>query len=53
MDVQELNAIARSIVADHKGIEFVYRICSYLPLLGLLTVFLPDMKQARRLAAKT
>jgi len=40
------------VVADHKGIDFVYRICSYLPLLGLLTVFLPNMKQARRLAAK-
>ena len=40
------------VVADHKGIDFVYRICSYLPLLGLLTIFLPNMKQARRLAAK-
>lgn len=36
-------------VADVRGIEFVFQICSYLPLLGLLTILLPDMK--RRLAS--
>jgi len=30
-------------IADHEGIEFVYHICSYLPLLGILTAFLPDI----------
>jgi FSR family fosmidomycin resistance protein-like MFS transporter len=30
------------VVADWKGIDFVYQLCSYLPLLGLLTVFLPN-----------
>jgi FSR family fosmidomycin resistance protein-like MFS transporter len=30
-------------VADSHGIAAVYRICSYLPLLGLLTVFLPRL----------
>ena len=25
----------------HKGIDFVYQVCSFLPLLGLLTMFLP------------
>lgn len=30
-------------LADLKGIEFVYHVCSYLPLLGILTVFLPDI----------
>jgi FSR family fosmidomycin resistance protein-like MFS transporter len=30
-------------LADHTGIDHVYRICSYLPLLGLLTIFLPDL----------
>jgi FSR family fosmidomycin resistance protein-like MFS transporter len=34
-------AAVLGVVADAKGIEYVYRICSYLPLLGLLTVFLP------------
>lgn len=38
------------IVADARGIDFVFRISSYLPLLGLLTVFLPDMKAARKAA---
>ncbi|ODT14830.1 MAG: hypothetical protein ABS57_14795 [Mesorhizobium sp. SCN 65-12] len=39
------------IVAAVKGIDFVYRICSYLPLLGLLTIFLPNMKQASKTKA--
>ena len=29
------------VLADLKGIEFVYRVCAFLPLLGLLTAFLP------------
>ncbi len=29
------------VVADLKGIEYVYRVCAYLPALGLVTVFLP------------
>jgi len=32
-------------VADHYGIEFVYHVCSYLPLLGILTAFLPDLRR--------
>lgn len=39
------------VVADAKGIEFVYWVCSYLPLLGLFTVFLPNMKQANKISA--
>jgi len=30
-------------LADVRGIEFVYHVCSFLPLFGLLTVFLPDL----------
>jgi len=33
-------------LADMYGIEYVYQICAYLPLLGLLTVFLPNIKRA-------
>jgi FSR family fosmidomycin resistance protein-like MFS transporter len=40
-------AAALGIVADRTSIEFVYQICSYLPLLGLLTIFLPKMEKAR------
>ena len=32
-------------LADHHGIEFVYHVCSYLPLLGILTAFLPDLRR--------
>jgi MFS transporter, FSR family, fosmidomycin resistance protein len=31
-------------LADATSIEFVYRVCSYLPALGLLTGFLPDLE---------
>jgi FSR family fosmidomycin resistance protein-like MFS transporter len=42
-----LAAAVLGVVADAKGIAYVYTICSYLPLLGLLTVFLPNMRQLR------
>lgn len=32
-------------VADLHGIYAVYKYCAYLPLIGLLTVFLPDMRK--------
>ena len=32
-------------IADWTSIEFVYHICSYLPLIGLLTVFLPNVEE--------
>jgi len=31
-------------LADATSIEYVYKVCAYLPLLGLLTVFLPNFK---------
>jgi FSR family fosmidomycin resistance protein-like MFS transporter len=34
-------------VADSHGIEYVYRICAYLPLMGLITVFLPNLERSR------
>ncbi len=33
-------------LADHTSLDFVYRICSYLPLIGLLTVFLPNLNHS-------
>ena len=38
-----LGAAVLGLVADHSGIVFVYRLCSFLPVLGLLTWFLPDV----------
>ncbi|MEO5713061.1 MAG: MFS transporter [Luteolibacter sp.] len=31
-------------VADQTGINFVFQLCAFLPLIGLLTVFLPDIE---------
>ncbi len=39
-------------VADVMGIAYVFTICSYLPILGLLTVFLPDLGKGRALKLK-
>jgi MFS transporter, FSR family, fosmidomycin resistance protein len=30
-------------LADHTSIDYVFHVCSYLPLIGLLTAFLPDL----------
>jgi FSR family fosmidomycin resistance protein-like MFS transporter len=38
-------------VADSHGIDFVFRVCAFLPALGLLTAFLPDMRQDARAVA--
>lgn len=32
-------------IADVTGIQYVYWLCSFLPLLGLLTVLLPDLRR--------
>ena len=34
-------------LADARGIEFVYRICAYLPLLGLVAAFLPNIEHKK------
>ena len=39
-----LSAALLGVLADVTSLETVYRLCSYLPLLGLLTWFLPKMK---------
>jgi FSR family fosmidomycin resistance protein-like MFS transporter len=39
-------------VADHQGIRFVYQLCAFLPAIGLLAVFLPNLHEARRGIAK-
>jgi FSR family fosmidomycin resistance protein-like MFS transporter len=32
-------------LADREGIEFVYRTCAFLPLLGLIAAFLPNLER--------
>jgi FSR family fosmidomycin resistance protein-like MFS transporter len=40
-------AAALGQLADLTSIEDVYRVCSFLPLIGLLTAFLPDIEKSR------
>jgi FSR family fosmidomycin resistance protein-like MFS transporter len=34
-------------LADRTSIDFVYLICSFLPLIGLVTAFLPNLKKSK------
>lgn len=38
-----IGAAALGLVADRMGIDFVYSVCAYLPMLGLFAFFLPDL----------
>ena len=38
-----LGSAVLGVLADHKGIIYVYNVCAFLPLIGLLTGFLPDI----------
>jgi FSR family fosmidomycin resistance protein-like MFS transporter len=42
-----IGAAALGALADLTSVEFVFRLCSFLPLIGLLTVFLPRMERRR------
>ena len=46
--VSGIGAAAMGHIADVSGIAHVYKLCSYLPLLGILTVLLPHIEQPRR-----
>jgi FSR family fosmidomycin resistance protein-like MFS transporter len=35
-------------LADFAGIDAVYRVCAFLPAIGICTVLLPDLRTARR-----
>ncbi len=39
-----IGAAALGILADHTSINFVFQVCAYLPLIGLLTAFLPNVE---------
>ena len=38
-------------LADHTSIEYVYQLCAYLPLIGLVAVFLPNLKKKKEKAS--
>jgi FSR family fosmidomycin resistance protein-like MFS transporter len=43
-----IGAAVLGSLADLYGIEFVYRMCAFLPLLGTVAAFLPDLKRPHR-----
>lgn len=45
-----LGAAVLGEVADLTSIDFVYRLCAFLPLLGIFTAFLPNLERRRRAA---
>lgn len=46
-------ALALGKLADWIGMEEVFRLCAFLPLIGLLTVFLPKLPSPAKFAAKS
>ncbi len=38
-------------LADHTSISYVFKVCAFLPLLGLLTAFLPEVEMRREVVA--
>ncbi|MGA2053073.1 MAG: MFS transporter [Opitutales bacterium] len=42
-----LGSALLGILADHTSIEYVFKVCSYLPLIGLLTAFLPQVPKKK------
>jgi FSR family fosmidomycin resistance protein-like MFS transporter len=43
-----LGAAAIGVIADHYGIVVTYRLCSILPVIGLLAMFLPHIQVTRQ-----
>ena len=43
-----IGAAALGLLADAKGIEFVYNVCAFLPALGILALLLPRRRDLRQ-----
>jgi FSR family fosmidomycin resistance protein-like MFS transporter len=43
-----LGSALLGMLADHTSLQNVFKICSFLPLIGLLTGFLPDIGGRRK-----
>lgn len=48
-----IGAAALGLLADRTSIEFVYHVCSFLPLIGLLTVLLPNLETVAQQRRRT
>jgi FSR family fosmidomycin resistance protein-like MFS transporter len=40
-----IGAALLGTLADWKGISFVFQICAFLPAIGVLTIFLPNLRE--------
>ena len=40
-----LGSALLGILADHTSIQYVYHVCSFLPLIGIICYFLPNLKK--------
>jgi FSR family fosmidomycin resistance protein-like MFS transporter len=45
-----IGSAALGKLADHTSIAFVFKVCAWLPLIGLLTAFLPNIESKRKSA---
>ncbi|WP_294821739.1 MFS transporter [uncultured Flavobacterium sp.] len=43
-----LGSAVLGYVADHSSITFVYKVCAYLPLIGVIAWFLPNLKKPKK-----
>jgi FSR family fosmidomycin resistance protein-like MFS transporter len=43
-----LGSAVLGMIADRTSIYYVYQLCAFLPLIGILTAFLPDVGERRR-----
>jgi MFS transporter, FSR family, fosmidomycin resistance protein len=43
-----LGSAVLGMLADRQGIGYVYQVCAFLPLIGLLTGFLPDIRGSKK-----
>jgi FSR family fosmidomycin resistance protein-like MFS transporter len=48
-----IGAAVLGVIADYSSVAFVYEICAFLPLLGLLAVFLPDVRPVEPVEASS
>ncbi|WP_396194374.1 MFS transporter [Flavobacterium sp.] len=42
-----LGSALLGILADHTSIQYVYHVCSFLPLIGIICYFLPNLKSKK------
>jgi FSR family fosmidomycin resistance protein-like MFS transporter len=42
-----VGAAALGKLADYTSVAFVYRLCAFLPAIGILTAFLPNLDRRR------